>query len=83
KKPKFLEALLGSSNKEEINNIYKWIIGNDAYIWRINKNPKQNLERVAGFGSGSVWAGLDCCGYLGGLGASLGVNLDAEGVERG
>ena len=55
KTPKFLEALLGSSNKEEINNIYKWITNKDAYIWRINENPKQNLERVAGFVSVSGW----------------------------
>ena len=83
KTPKFLEALLGSSNKEEINNIYKWITNKDAYIWRINKNPKQNLERVAGFDSDSDWANLDCDRYLGISYASLGVNLDAFGVECG
>src|SRR3989344_4579553 len=46
----------------------------DAYIWRINKNPKQNLERVARFGSDSGWADLGCFRSLGDSVASLGVN---------
>ena len=81
KKPKFLEALLGSSNKEEINNIYKWITNKDAHIWRINKNPKQNLERVARFDLGSDWAYLDCYWGLDYSGASLGVNACREATR--
>jgi len=73
KKPKFLEAILGSSDIKEINNIYTWITNKEAYIWRVNSAPEQNTERVARFYAVSGRADLDCDRGPSGSNDSLGV----------
>ena len=55
-----LKAILGSDNINEINQVYNWITGKNAYLWRINKKPEKYIERVAWFGASSGRAGLDC-----------------------
>jgi len=57
-----LNAILGNSNVNEINNIYNWITGKNAYLWRINSKPNKDEERVARFGSGDVRFYLGCYG---------------------
>src|SRR3989344_7370923 len=68
-----LKAILGSDNINEINQVYNWITGKNAYLWRINKKPEKYIECVAGFGAGSGWASLDCGGDSDGSAGELGV----------
>ena len=58
----YLESLLGTDNVQEINKVYQWLNGTDAYIFRVNSKPKQADERIAGFVAGSGGVGLDCIG---------------------
>ena len=59
KKP--LQSLLGTrQNLQEINNIYKWLVDGDLYLFRVNETPKKSLETVAGFIVYSDRAGLYC-----------------------
>ena len=46
----------------QINEVFKWLNGTDAYLWRVNKRPDKIDERVAWFNASSVRAGLDCGG---------------------
>src|SRR3989344_1606162 len=69
----YLEALLGTSDNEKINKVYKWIIGNDAYIGRINSTPKNVVDRVVGFGADPGGADLYCGWYSSISSGSLGV----------
>ena len=46
-----LEALLGTKNVPQINRLFQWVNGTDAYIWRLDSKPKQEEERVAWFGA--------------------------------
>jgi len=60
KNPAVYKALLGSDNIHEINNVYNWINGTDAYLYRLNSKPSSIDERVARFIADSVRADLDC-----------------------
>jgi hypothetical protein len=54
------KSLLNSDNLQEINAVYNWITGKDAYLWRINSKPASLDERVAWFGAVSGGADLYC-----------------------
>ena len=55
-----LKAILGSDNINEINQVYNWITGNNAYLWRVNSKPYNDIECVARFYAVSDGAGLGC-----------------------
>lgn len=55
-----LNALLGTDNINEINEVYNWINNTPAYIWRLNQKPEQIDERVARFFASSDGAIFDC-----------------------
>ena len=59
----YLNAILGTDNIAEINEVYQKINQTDAYIWRVNKKPKSIDERVARFLAYSGGVGLDCNWY--------------------
>lgn len=58
--PSVYKALLGTDNIQEINEVFKWITDNDAYLWRVNNKPKKLDTRVAGLGANSYGAVLYC-----------------------
>ena len=69
-----LQALLDTQqNASEINSVYNWLTGGNAYIWRVNSRPEKTNEKVARLYAGSGRAGLGCIGFPsssdGGLGA--------------
>ena len=68
-----LNAVLGSKKTDEIGEIYKWITGEEAYIWRLSNKPEEIEERVARFNASSVRAVLYCCRNPSGSNSSLGV----------
>ena len=68
-----LKAILGSDNINEINQVYNWITGNNAYLWRVNSKPYNDIECVAWFGASPSRAGLDCDGSPDGSNRALGV----------
>ena len=72
---KELKAVLGSSDINEINQVYDWISGKNAYIWRINSKPEQNDERIVGFSSGGA-------GFRLGWSRGRGGSSEAFGVRR-
>ena len=54
-------AILGSDNVHEINEVSNFITGKDLYAWFINTKPKrEDIETVVRFDSGSGRANLDC-----------------------
>jgi len=56
-----LQALLDTQqNASEINSVYIWLTGGNAYISRVNSLPEEFDERVAGLDAGSDGASLDC-----------------------
>src|SRR3989344_4184184 len=58
-----LNALLGTDNIHEINEVYNWINNTPTSIWRVNQKPEQIEERVAGFSANSDRFYLSCGGY--------------------
>jgi hypothetical protein len=68
-----LEALLLDKDVDRVNNVFNFINGTNAYIWRVNEKPKKVDERVARFYAVSGWAILYCGGGPGDVGSSLGV----------
>ncbi len=54
------EAILGTEDTTEIQEVYKWITGEDAYLWRLNSKPEKDEVRVAGFDADSDRAYLSC-----------------------
>ena len=45
-----LQALLDTQQSpQEINTVYRWFRGTDAYLWRLNSRPASVDERVARF----------------------------------
>ena len=68
-----LQALLDTQqNASEINSVYNWLTGGNAYIWRVNSRPEKTNEKVAGLYAGSVRASLDCDGGPSGSKEGLG-----------
>ena len=78
-----LEVLLLDKDVKRVNDVFNFINGTNAYIWRLNSKPKKTDERVAGFGAGSVRAGLFCNWSPGNAGSSLGVFAVLDGEARG
>jgi len=68
-------AILGDDDINRINEVYKWITGKNAYLWRVNS--KSDTERVARFYAVSLRADLDCCGVPSFSDSSLGVRPSA------
>ena len=69
-----LKALLDTKQSiQEINQIYKWLIDVDAYIFRLNSGVKNKDERIARFDAYSGWAFLYCGGNPSYSGGGLGV----------
>jgi len=56
------QKLLGTqSSVANINSVFKWLNGTDAYMYRVNSKPNKLDERVAaGFDADSDWAYFDC-----------------------
>lgn len=69
-----LHALLDTQqDTKEINSVYKWLTGADAYIWRLKSKVGNIDERVARFFAGSVSAYLNCNWNPQGSDSDLGV----------
>lgn len=69
----YLNAILGTNNINEINQVYQRINGTDARIWRVNSKPASIDERVAWFNADSVGVDLCCCRDPRGSYSSFGV----------
>ena len=69
----YLNAILGTDNIPEINEVYQKINQTDAYIWRVNKKPKSIDERVARFNAYSDRVDLDCDGVPADCDSAFGV----------
>ena len=78
------EAILGAGNTAEIQEVYKWITGKDAYLWRVNSKPEKEEVRVAGFDAISDGAYLNCNRNPRLSNSALGVRegISAEGASR-
>ena len=69
-----LQSLLDTKQSvEEINSVYQWLTGVNAYIWRVNNEVPSQDERVARFGAVSDRASLFCYGGPSGSDHALGV----------
>ena len=69
-----LQALLDTKQSlDQINQVYNWLTGVDARIWRISSEVKSPDERIAMFVAVSVWASLNCDGNLCFSNSALGV----------
>ncbi len=75
KTPQVYNALLGTNNLQEINQIYSWITKKPAYLWRVNNKPKSVEERVAWFIAYSDRANFYCNRFVSGRDASFGVRV--------
>lgn len=77
------KALLGTDDTQEINEIYKWICGNNPFLWRVNHRPENQDICVAGFGASSG-ADLWCCGDPRDSDSALGVrdSVSAGGAAQ-
>ena len=76
RKPASYQALLGTQDSiEEINNVFQWLNGTNAYGWRVNPKSYTVDERVAGFHADSNRAYLYCDWTSTSSGFSLGVCL--------
>ena len=68
-----LQALLDTQqNASEINSVYNWLTGGNAYIWRVNSRPEKTNEKVARLYAGSGRAVLNCIGTPSGSDEGLG-----------
>lgn len=47
-----IEALLGNRDTSKVGAVYKWVTGKESYLWRLNKQPKQNVGRALALGDG-------------------------------
>ena len=70
---KELKAVLGSNDINEINQVYNWISGKNAYILRLDSKPNQNVERAVGFVSDDDRFWLDWYGDPSYSGEAFGV----------
>ncbi len=55
-----LKALIGTDDIKEINDVFDWLVGKKAHIWRLNSKPERNVGGVATFGVSSGRAYLNC-----------------------
>ena len=69
------KSLLDSDNLLEINSIYYWITWKNVRLFRANKKPKKEDERIAWFGGNFNGIYLNCCRFpsfnLSGLGIRI------------
>jgi len=73
KTPQAYKALFGSDDLAEINAVYNWLTGKNAYLWRVNSRSSKVDERVARFWAYSGRAGFSWYRDPAGASASLGV----------
>ncbi|MBI4017053.1 MAG: hypothetical protein HY363_05165 [Candidatus Aenigmarchaeota archaeon] len=45
-----IDAVVGTRDLLEVENVYEWISGKKAYLWRINNKPNANTERAVVLG---------------------------------
>ena len=76
KKP--YKAILGTDDTAEINAVYNWITGKDAYLWRVNSKPKKNDVRIARVDASTGRAILSCDGGPQSSDAAFGVRRRAK-----
>lgn len=87
KTPEVYNALLGSSDIQEIDQVYSWLTRYKIWfrkkpcLFRRNNKPEEVVESIANFDSGSTF-GLRCYSVYGG-GTSLGVRLCVPKSSRG
>ena len=75
-KPASYQALLDTHDGvQEINSVFHWLNGTDAYSWKVNAKPSAVDERVAWFFADSDGALLLCNWLPSSSNSSLGVRL--------
>ena len=75
-KPASYQALLDTQDSvQEINSVFNWLNGNNAYSWKVNPRPSDVDERVARFGAGSDRSVLSCNWNPTSSDSSLGVRI--------
>ena len=50
-----IDALLGTSDCEEVKAVYSWISGKNSYFWRLNNKPKKEAVCVLVLGNSNDW----------------------------
>jgi len=73
--PQAYQALLSADNLHDINAVYQWLTGKDAYLWRVNSRPRDTEECIARFGANSDGAYLGCGRYPQYSNSGLGVRV--------
>ncbi len=53
-------ALFGVSGEKEINKVYLWLVGSDAYVWDLEGKFKETSEWATGFQTYSDWVHMVC-----------------------
>ena len=76
------KALFGADDTAEIQSVYHWLTGREAYLWRLNTKQETPQGRVAGFVAGSGGACLDCGGGPADSDPALGVRACAAGAKK-
>ncbi|MEK6850039.1 MAG: hypothetical protein AABX85_00510 [Nanoarchaeota archaeon] len=69
------KMLLGSNKPADVDDVFEWITGKSAYMYKVNAKPDSVDERVVRLNADSGWFGLDCVRYPQGALASFGVSL--------
>jgi len=77
-----LTALLGTGNIDRINQVYIWINGTNAFIYRFNEKPQELTQAVAWFDALPDDARLYCSGRPDYAYASLGVRANARSASK-
>ena len=52
-----IDALLGTKDLDEVEQVYEWVSGKKPYFWRLNNPDKKERVLVLGFGSHSFGIG--------------------------
>jgi hypothetical protein len=76
------QALLGSASTKEIQDIYHWLTGQEARLYRVNSTLPAVDERAVWFCAFSGGCDLNCDGDLRISYAALGVRLRAAGAQK-
>ena len=79
---KVCKALLGTDDVAEINRVYQWLNGTNACLWRKNRKPQHQVDRVARFVAYSVGADLGCDGDPDSRNSSLGVRFASDDAKN-
>jgi len=54
-----VEALLGVKDVFKVQELSRWVTGENPYLWRLNQKPSQVVERALVLGVGGVDNGFD------------------------